>query len=691
MFVLNDVTKDARVLKEAASLVAAGHVVTIMGLLPADSALPELEERPEGFTIMRTPYPTGRESWRPHPQFFHLTYKRLKALAPKAKARAARRRRLLVAAARRLRYRAARRATLILAAVGKLRRRVIRRRTLLLATVRRLRYRAVRRRTLLLAETRKVRTRGARNIVNRQRSGTVRRHRVNSRLLKGHREPGPRSHDPGTHARRRGSDHRRFVATAGARAVLPGRGGRSPARHIRDAVDSTRRRTGSLHASVRPELIRTRVRRWIGGVVTRVSRSSARVVRLLAGLIFVVWSCAYATLHIVTRGHLDWLLRVRYRWDGWGRASAAKAPVADVWHAHDLSGLFGAMRARERNGAPVVYDSHEIILESSSFVLRPRWARWFLGRVERRWASEVAALVTVNDMLARELGRRLEPSTTVVVHNCPPAPESVETASVDLLRTAAGVPPGTPVALYHGGLMVHRGCEQLAQALLEPGLEHVHAVLLGYGGQRDAFVELSRDRTYGGRLHVLDAVPPEQLLKWITTADVAVMPIQASTLNHRMSTPNKLFEAIGAGVPVVGSDFEGFREVVYDNPSGPLGVLCDPGDVRAIGRSILEILNLPRRDRAELRARCLEAARRRWNWQREVRALTSLYAELARAGTEVSATRSVRSGRLATAELRSFAAAVPDDDRQPQSGRSTDPTPADPGRALSGAGRRTTA
>src|SRR5438128_690851 len=70
------------------------------------------------------------------------------------------------------------------------------------------------------------------------------------------------------------------------------------------------------------------------------------------------------------------------------------------------------------------------------------------------------------------------------------------------------------------------------------------------------------------RIHVLPAVAPADLHDWVASADVVAMPIQPSTLNHRLTTPNKLFEAMAAGVPVVASDLPGMATIVTETGCG---------------------------------------------------------------------------------------------------------------------------
>jgi glycosyltransferase involved in cell wall biosynthesis len=273
-------------------------------------------------------------------------------------------------------------------------------------------------------------------------------------------------------------------------------------------------------------------------------------------------------------------------------------------------------------------------------VNRPRWAKAILRRFERRQARHAVALVTVNRSLGDLLGARLGITRVVVVYNCPARWEA-PAEQPDLLRRATSLTPETPIALYHGAFSPHRGLEELAEALLVPGMEAVHAVYLGYGSRAEALREMAEDPRYGGRLHVLEAVPLDVLPAWVASADVGVMAIQASTLNHRLSSPNKLFESIATGLPVVVSDFIEMRRIVLEDPDGPLGAVCDSADPASVAAAIRSILDLSPDEREALRARCLRAAHERWNWETESTRLVALYdslaLELAGSGTEAEA------------------------------------------------------
>lgn len=326
---------------------------------------------------------------------------------------------------------------------------------------------------------------------------------------------------------------------------------------------------------------------------------------------------------------LDWLIRWRYSMLGWARAAAAKAPNADVYHGHDLTGLPAALEARRRTGgtARVVYDSHELFMEAGSTARQAGWARRVLARLERRWIAQVDGLITVNDSIAEELRRRYGAPPAVIIRNTPPRQPIRDRP--DHLRRAAEIPTGAPIILYHGGFQRDRGLEVLAQAMLRPQLAEAHLVYMGFGPLQGSLESLAHEPRFRGRLHVLPPVPPSDLLDWVASADVSAMPNQPNTLNERYSTPNKLFESIAVGTPVVSSDFPERRRIVLDDPDGPLGVVCDPTDPDALAVALGEVLALDPVAAADLRRRCQKAATERWNWEIQTERLIALYDRLA--------------------------------------------------------------
>jgi glycosyltransferase involved in cell wall biosynthesis len=248
--------------------------------------------------------------------------------------------------------------------------------------------------------------------------------------------------------------------------------------------------------------------------------------------------------------------------------------------------------------------------------------RRLVGGLERRWAASADRVVTVNDELADILGDRLGCERPLVVLNASPTRVSGSPRPRHF-HDALGLQAATPVVLYQGGFSPGRGITELIDAMAEvPG---AHLVLLGYGRHE---VEL-RARAAGpglaGRVSVLPAVPPGELLDWVASADVVAIPIQGDTLNHRLATPNKLFEALAAGVPVVASDLPGMARIVRELDAG---VLVDPTAPSSIAAGIRALLAPPQEVREATRARIRAAAAGRYDWAAQQDRLLAEYARL---------------------------------------------------------------
>jgi glycosyltransferase involved in cell wall biosynthesis len=287
-----------------------------------------------------------------------------------------------------------------------------------------------------------------------------------------------------------------------------------------------------------------------------------------------------------------------------------------------LMGIPVALTLGKRDGVPVVYDARDIHVDARNMARMGRPARWLLGRGERKWAEAANQVITVNDSYADVLASRWSVRRPLVVMNCsyrfsPPVPRERR------FHEAFDLPASQRVVLYHGGLFPWRGIEQLIEAIRD--VPDATLVLMGYGILEPTLRAWEADPALAGRVRVMGPVPPAELHAWVACADVVGMPIQGDTLNHRLTTPNKLFEAMAAGVPAVVSDLPGMSAVVRDAGSG---VLVDPTDVRAIAAAIRQILDLSEAEWAAWSQRCLAAAHDRYNWETQVERLLDAYTAL---------------------------------------------------------------
>ncbi|GIW20616.1 MAG: hypothetical protein KatS3mg065_0912 [Chloroflexota bacterium] len=299
-------------------------------------------------------------------------------------------------------------------------------------------------------------------------------------------------------------------------------------------------------------------------------------------------------------------------------ASRAVDPGGDLYHGMAYMGIPVALALARRWGAPVVYDARDIYLDAGNLARLPGPARRIVGALERRWARRASRVVTVNDGYARVMAERWSIPMPAVVMNCPDPPPAV--GRPRRFHEALDLEPETPVVLYHGGFSPDRGIEQLIEAL--PLLPGAHLVCMGYG----RLEPLLRARAASDdRLHVLPAVPPDVLLDWVASADVVAIPIQPTTLNHRLTTPNKLFEALAAGVPIVAADLPGMAPIVRETGAG---VLCDPTDPAAIAAAIRAVLELPEAERRAIGERGRRAAAARYNWAAQMDVLLAEYGRL---------------------------------------------------------------
>lgn len=312
---------------------------------------------------------------------------------------------------------------------------------------------------------------------------------------------------------------------------------------------------------------------------------------------------------------VGWPAHVR----GWWGALERELPPADLYHAFGILTIPVALRlarsARRhgRRGA-VAYDVIDVILESNNVAWMPRPMLALQRWRERRWAAASDAVVTVNDALADHLESAWQMRTRpLVLLNAQPRWQPPDPPD-DLIRPATGIPAERRIVLFLGRLGRERGLEVAAEAVL--ALDDAALVLLGFGAWADRLSERDRDPRFAGRHFTLPPVHPDDVPAWTASADATIIAVPANSLNQRLSTPNKFWESLTAGTPiVVGRDLEVMRKIVEQERIGAIADPLDPVDVAAALRSILDA---PADERAAMRARARRVADERYSWEAAV-------------------------------------------------------------------------
>jgi glycosyltransferase involved in cell wall biosynthesis len=288
----------------------------------------------------------------------------------------------------------------------------------------------------------------------------------------------------------------------------------------------------------------------------------------------------------------------------------------DVVHAHDLNTMPAAWVIARRTGARLVFDAHELYADVSTLSDRERRV-WRL--IERTLIRKADAVITVCTSIADELVRRHAIAPPTVVLNCPVHEDAQ--AAPGALAKAAGLEAHVPIVLYQGGFAAHRGLPDLVRAAADvPGAAFV---LMGWGTLEPVLRDLVAELELGDRVRIVPPVAPSDLLKHTAGATIGVIPYVPHGLNNRYTTPNKLFEYINAGVPVLGSHLPELERFIL---GCEVGRTFQPGDAADLAAA----LNLMLGDEAALDRQRRAAARARTDltWESQEKTLFEVYGHL---------------------------------------------------------------
>lgn len=243
----------------------------------------------------------------------------------------------------------------------------------------------------------------------------------------------------------------------------------------------------------------------------------------------------------------------------------AKQYPATVIMAHDLPMLPIAHRLAKACQGTLVYDCHEFYpFQEFSKKEVQIWET-----IERKYIHDCSAVITVNPSLANQIKKHYQLPQVHVIEN------AVEQAPIKntekFFHQQFNLTDSDKVMLFQGNLTENRHLHVLVDAtdyLTDP---NIHIVIMGDGPLKDQLVKQSRRLKRQGHIHFHPAVPQETLIHYTAAADAGIIPYQATCLNTRFCSPNKLYEFIAAGLPIIATTLPELQRIIEKDNIGVVG------------------------------------------------------------------------------------------------------------------------
>src|SRR5712692_3014053 len=290
---------------------------------------------------------------------------------------------------------------------------------------------------------------------------------------------------------------------------------------------------------------------------------------------------------------------------------------ADLYVDHDLPPLLPTVLAAKLRRRPVVYHAHELWSETHARV--PFARLWRL--LDRALVPLCDEVVTPEENRSRvyfeEFGARRPPLT---VRNCPPYRGPIEGAKLrDELRRR-GIAFST-IVLYQGLIDSMRCIEEMAEATrhFDDGI-----VLVIIGGGWGSWADAASTLAGYERIVVLPRVPYEDLPPYTASADLGILFYRNDCRNNYYCAPNKVFEYMMMGLPVIAASYPGMRALVEGEA---VGLCVDPEKPEEIAVAVNRLAADPQA-RMTMRANGLRLSMERYNWENEFNPLVERYRSL---------------------------------------------------------------
>ena len=291
----------------------------------------------------------------------------------------------------------------------------------------------------------------------------------------------------------------------------------------------------------------------------------------------------------------------------------AKLLDADIYHLHDPE-LITIGLILKKSGKKVIFDAHEDLPKQIlgkkylSPVLRYFLAFFFIF-FEKFTCNHFSAVIAATPQITAKFKKINK--NTITINNYPHVEE--------LISTRPWIERSNAI-VFLGSIDEARGIRQLVSSLVY--LDNVTLNLGGSFSEKESLDEIKSSQS-ADKINFLGNLNRVQVKDLFANSKIGMVTFLPAP-NHMNAQPNKMFEYMSAGLPVIASNFDSWKKIIEGNKCG---ICVDPVDPMSISNAIQYLFDNPdEASRMGLNGKL--AVQTQFNWRVEEEKLEGLYREL---------------------------------------------------------------
>ena len=290
---------------------------------------------------------------------------------------------------------------------------------------------------------------------------------------------------------------------------------------------------------------------------------------------------------------------------------------ADLLVSNDLDTLLPNYLVHKLKRIPIVYDSHEYFTATPELVDRPKVQRVWKW-IEKRIVPNLKSCITVNASIANLFEQEYNVPFRIV-RNIPHRSERIRIPA----RAELGLPADKKIVLMQGsGINVQRGAEEAVEAMQY--LDNVLLLIVGGGDVLPLLKKMVNELSLYKKVKFVSRQTPANLGGYTANADIGLTIDKDTNINYRFSLPNKLFDYIYAGVPVLATPLVELKKIIQQYEIGDFIENHDPEHIASKIKTMLQD-----ESRLAFYRKNTQKAAAELNWETERNTLIEIFAPYA--------------------------------------------------------------